>query len=236
VTQTSLSSGLDLDRLLRLRLTVARHGEMDAARWWNSKGMLGRYGAVVLKRGFPSTHYFAQARVVFAVARHRCAELFDPPGCMTLWHLPPELEDQFEERWQTWLDEAERWTPFFEELAGLQGDDLLDALKRFDLLSPEQFESARTLRRSLDGRALHSLGWLARAPVASDVWQACLLWHIGRVDTLYYEFAVDWLFQQFQSGIYLVRTEDCVPFVQACVKRQSRHKRELSEYGTVPTR
>lgn len=60
---------------------------------------------------------------------------------------------------------------------------------------------------------LHSLGWLARAPIASDVWQACLLWHIGRVDTLYYEFAVDWLFQQFQNGIYLVRTEDCVPFV-----------------------
>ena len=42
MTQTSLSAGLDLDRLLRLRLTVARHGEMDAARWWNSKGMLGR--------------------------------------------------------------------------------------------------------------------------------------------------------------------------------------------------
>jgi hypothetical protein len=80
---------------------------------------------------------------------------------------------------------------------------------------------------------LHSLGWLARASIASDVWQACLLWHIGRVDTLYYEFAVDWLFQQFQSGMYLVRTEDCVPFVKACVKRQSRHKRELSEYGTV---
>jgi len=154
VTQIFLSSGLDLDRLLRLRLTVARHGEMDAARWWNSKGMLGRYGAVVLKRGFPSTHYFAQARVVFAVARHRCAELFDPPGCMTLWHLPPELEDQFEERWQTWLDEAERWTPFFEDLAALQGDDLLEALKRFDLLLPEQFESARTLRRSLEGRAV----------------------------------------------------------------------------------
>jgi hypothetical protein len=109
---------------------------------------------LMLKRGFPSTHYFAQARVVFAVAQHRCAELFDPPGCMTLWHLPPELEDQFEERWQTWLDDAEQWTPFFEDLAGLQGDDLLDALKRFDLLSPEQFESARKLRRSLDGRAV----------------------------------------------------------------------------------
>jgi hypothetical protein len=154
VTQSLLSLGLDLDRLLRLRLIVARYGEMDMAGWWNSKGMLGRYGAVVLKRGFPSTHYFAQARVVFAVARVRCAELFDPPGCMTLWHLPPELEDQFEERWQTWLDEPERWTPFFEQLAGLQGNDLLDDLKMFDLLSPSQLEEVLKLRRSAEGRAV----------------------------------------------------------------------------------
>ena len=27
---------LDLDRLLRLRLVVARHGEMDLAEWWNT--------------------------------------------------------------------------------------------------------------------------------------------------------------------------------------------------------
>jgi hypothetical protein len=154
VTQTFLSLGLDLDRLLRLRLIVARYGEMDMARWWNSKGMLGRYGAVVLKRGFRSTHYFAQAHVVFAVARARCAELFDPPGCMTLWHLPPELEDQFEEWWQTWLDEVERWTPFFEQLAGLQDSDLLDALKTFDLLSPSQLAEVLKLRRSAEGRAV----------------------------------------------------------------------------------
>ena len=29
---------IDLDRLLRLRLVVARSGEMDLARWWNTKG------------------------------------------------------------------------------------------------------------------------------------------------------------------------------------------------------
>ena len=56
---------IDFERLLKLRLVVARHGEMDAARWWNTQGMLGRRGAVVLKRGFPSTHHFAQARIVF---------------------------------------------------------------------------------------------------------------------------------------------------------------------------
>lgn len=46
---------VDLNRLFKLRLVVARHGEMDVARWWNSKGMLGRYGAAVLTRGFPRT-------------------------------------------------------------------------------------------------------------------------------------------------------------------------------------
>ena len=88
-------SGVDLQRLLKLRLIVARHGEMGVADWWNTKGILGRHGALALKRGFPSTHYFAQARIAFAVTRSRCHELFDPPGCMTLWSLPAEVEDQF---------------------------------------------------------------------------------------------------------------------------------------------
>lgn len=78
----------DLDRLLKLRLVVARFGEMDGARWWNTKGQLGRFGAAALRRGFPRTHRFAQARAVFAVAAHRCAEVFDPPGGVTLWRMP----------------------------------------------------------------------------------------------------------------------------------------------------
>src|SRR5262249_1148666 len=123
---------VDLTRLLKLRLVIARHGEMDAARWWNSRGMLGRHGAIVLARGFPRTHFFTQARVVFAIARSRCHELFSPPGCMTLWHLPAALEDQFDERWQHWLDEADTWAPFFQDLATVQEDDLLQVLTRFD--------------------------------------------------------------------------------------------------------
>jgi hypothetical protein len=86
---------IDFERLFKLRLVVARQGEMDVARWWNTQGILGRRGAVVLKRGFPTTHRFAQARIVFEVAKSRCRELFEPPGCMTLWSLPAELEEQF---------------------------------------------------------------------------------------------------------------------------------------------
>ncbi|HHH30350.1 MAG TPA: BrxE family protein [Polyangiaceae bacterium] len=145
---------VDLDRLLKLRLVVARFGEMDLARWWNSKGMLGRHGAVVLKRGFPATHHFAQARVVFAVARSRCEELFNPPGCMTLWNLPAEVEEAFEERWQDWLDEGERWAPLFERLAVLKDGDLIEAMSGLELLTSEQRDATLKLRRSAEGRAV----------------------------------------------------------------------------------
>src|ERR1700736_4833806 len=100
MTQTAI----DLERLLRLRLVVARFGEMDLAKWWNTKGQLGRMGAIALRRGFPRTHCFARARSVFAVAAHRCAEVFNPPGCVTLWHLPSAIEEEFDARWERWLD------------------------------------------------------------------------------------------------------------------------------------
>src|ERR1700681_3139096 len=88
VPLTSARSSIDLDRVFRLRLVVARFGEMDLARWWNTRGQLGRLGSAALRRGFPRTHHFAQARSVCAVAAHRCREIFDPPDCVTLWQLP----------------------------------------------------------------------------------------------------------------------------------------------------
>ncbi len=114
---------IEYERLMKLRLVVARFGEMDNARWWNTQGMLGKRGAAVLRRGFLRTHYFAQARSVFAVARVRCHELFDPPGCMTLWHLPAEVEDAFEEYWQTALENVDQWQLVFEQLAPEPGPD-----------------------------------------------------------------------------------------------------------------
>ena len=126
---------IDLDRLLKLRLVVARFGEMDIAKWWNTKGQLGRLGAAALRRGFPRTHHFAQARAVFAVAAHRCAEVFDPPKCVTLWHLPEAIEEEFDTRWEHWLDNAIVWRPFFERLETLQGTDLVAALRGFEILT-----------------------------------------------------------------------------------------------------
>jgi hypothetical protein len=149
---------IDHARLLRLRLIVARHGEMDAAGWWNIKGILGRHGSLALQRGCPSTHYFAQARIAFAVARSRCHELFDPPGCMTLWNLPAEIEDQFEEHWQDWLDQGERWSPFFETLAVAGRRDLLAELADLGLIDQSHLDAVNKLRRSAQGRSVPLTG------------------------------------------------------------------------------
>ncbi len=145
---------VDLDLLLKLRLTVARFGEMDLAKWWNTKGQLGRVGAMALRRGFPRTHHFAQARSVFAVAAHRCSEVFDPPGCVTLWRLPEAAEEAFDARWEYWLDNAGEWTTFFEKLASLTGTDLVEVLKALELVNERDLEAYTKLRRTAEGRAV----------------------------------------------------------------------------------
>jgi hypothetical protein len=145
---------LDLDRLLRLRLLVARFGELDLAKWWNTKGQLGRLGAAALRRGFPRTHRFAQARSVFAVAAHRCTEVFEPPGCVTLWRLPDAVEEAFDARWEHWLDNAGEWTSFFEKLESLSGSDLTEILRAFELVEARDLEAYGKLRRSAEGRAV----------------------------------------------------------------------------------
>lgn len=153
-TPTRAGSPVNLDRLLKLRLVVARFGEMDRARWWNTSGQLGRVGALALQRGFPRTHRFAQARAVFAVAAHRCRELFDPPGCATLWSLPEAIEEEFDAQWEVWLDDAKLWEPFFKQLAEIPAGDLLVPLRALGNVTDREIEAASRLRRSAEGRAV----------------------------------------------------------------------------------
>jgi hypothetical protein len=147
---------LNLEQLLKLRAIVARFGELDNARWWNTQSQLGQVGATVLRRGLPRTHRFAQARSVFAVAAHRCDEVFNPPGCVTLWKLPDEVEEAFEARWEHWLDHADDWTDFFDKVGRLRSADLLAVLREFgfaDELESIKERFART-RRTAEGRAV----------------------------------------------------------------------------------
>lgn len=145
---------LDLDRLLKLRLIVARLGEMDLARWWNTKGQLGHLGAAALRRGLPRTHHFGQARSVFAVAGHRCREVFDPPSCVTLWCLPEAIEEEFDARWEHWLDRASEWQPFFQQIESVQGVDLVAILRSLELVADRDLQAFSRLRRSAEGRAV----------------------------------------------------------------------------------
>jgi len=156
---TKTSSVLDFDRLFKLRVTVARFGEMDSARWWNTgdaargTALLGHAGSVLMSRGFPRTHHFAQARVVFEVARARCAEVFSPPGCVTLWSLPPAIEDQYDARWSQWLENRDAWTEFFASIESPM-TDLLETMQRLSLVGDGDLEAVSKLRRSAEGRAV----------------------------------------------------------------------------------
>jgi hypothetical protein len=146
---------IDLDRLLKLRLVVARFGEMDNAKWWNSEGILGPHGKMLYARGFPKTHRFAQARAVFEVARARSKDIFDLAGTWTLWKLPAALEVGLDEHWPRWLDTAGDWEPFFEQVAALKGQtDALAALQAFGLVPDKTLASFKALRRDHDGRSV----------------------------------------------------------------------------------
>ncbi len=150
---TAGTDQVDVAYLLKLRLVVARVGEMDLARWWNTNGQLGSLGATVVKRGFPRTHRFAQARSVFAVAQHRCAEVYSPPSTVSLWNLPVDIEDEFDLRWEQWLDESPAWEPFFADLESC-GPDLQAELVRFQLADDADIEAVLPLRRSAENRAV----------------------------------------------------------------------------------
>jgi hypothetical protein len=143
----------DLDFVFRLRLVVARVGEGDLAKWWNSRGQLGAMGSAVLRRGFPRTHHFAQARSVFAVATRRCAELYSPPGSVTLWQLPADVEDDFDQAWPAWIDRSSEWEPFFSELEAC-GSDLAHELKRLGLITDDDLGRLISLKRSAEQRAV----------------------------------------------------------------------------------
>jgi hypothetical protein len=145
---------LDLERLLRLRVVVGRIGEMDRAKWWNTRGQLGPLGAAAIRRGLPRTHYFAQARSVFAVASQRCSEVFNPPRSVTLWRLPAPYEAAFDARWEHWLNTANDWSAFFARVEALDGSDLVPALQALQLVDDADLVVLAGLKTSAEGRAV----------------------------------------------------------------------------------
>jgi hypothetical protein len=148
---------VDVEHLYKLRLVVGRVGEMDLAEWWPTKGQLGPLGSSVVKRGFPRTHHFVQARSVFAVASQRCAEVYDPPGAVTLWTMPADVEDELELRTEAWREDGRAWAPFFEALEQ-SSSDLRAELQRLNLVSDYLLDREGRLRRSAEQRAVQIPG------------------------------------------------------------------------------
>lgn len=154
MTDPHQTSELDCEWLLKLRVAVARCGEMDLARWWNTSKQLGPSGASVLKRGFPRTHHFAQARSVMAVASHRCDQLLGQTDAITLWRLPEAVEDRFEALWETWLDRHATWQPYFEAVAAIRSGDVIAATTGLGLATSDDVKALQALGAAHEGRGL----------------------------------------------------------------------------------
>ena len=143
-----------VEQVARLRMAVARFGEMDRSKWWNTKGMLGHVGELAISRGFPKTHVFARARAVFAVAAARSEEVFNPPGSYSLWRLPVEIEDWIEDAWANWLEQPQEWKEFLAAVDDESQREFLPALSKLGLISDATLDRAGGLRRADDLRSV----------------------------------------------------------------------------------
>jgi hypothetical protein len=124
----------ELSTFLKLRLAIARYGEMDRSGWWNTRGVMGRQGQTLIERGFPRTHALVQSRIVFEVAKVRCDQVFSAPETITLWDLPAELEDHFESHWSEWLEQGDRWQRFMERVDEVMDGGMIEGLTTLELI------------------------------------------------------------------------------------------------------
>ena len=145
---------VDVQKIAALRMAVARFGEMDRSKWWNTKGLLSRLGELAVSRGLPKTHVFARSRAAFAVASSRSEEVFNPPDSYTLWHLPAEIEDQLEDAWAGWLEKPEQWQQLLEKIDQESIKGLLPMLTTLELVSQLTAERVGRLRRADDLRSV----------------------------------------------------------------------------------
>lgn len=143
-----------VERIAKLRLVVARFGEMDRAKWWNTKGMLTNLGEMAISRGFAKTHLFARARAVQEVASHRCDEIFNPPEACTLWKLPPAIEEKLQDAWSKWLEHPAPWVEFLQQVNQQPVNDLLQILLTLDLITESTADQVKRLRRADDARSV----------------------------------------------------------------------------------
>lgn len=95
-----------------------------------------------------------------------------------------------------------------------------------------QHEVLTTISSRFKGHAeIEPLIVLAKGGFPLEKWKSCLLWHIGATDELYYRFATEWLFSEFERGTLFVRTEDVIPFVKLATDGLIAKGKGFSDYG-----
>lgn len=90
-------------------------------------------------------------------------------------------------------------------------------------------------RRFRDLKAANSLILLARSGYDISDWKYCLHFWIAIHETLYNLFLATWLYPEYQSGRFSLRTEDAVQHVLTVWKSNNSGSRPLSEYGAIRT-
>jgi len=68
--------------------------------------------------------------------------------------LPAELEDEFDSCWAGWTESADQWTDFFQQLQSVKGPDLLAVLSDLGVITPDEVQLTRKLRREAENRAV----------------------------------------------------------------------------------
>ena len=122
--QATTETAIDLERLFKLRVAVARFGEMDLARWWNTKGQLGPLGTSALRRGFPRTHRFAQAGRSSRSRRTVAGSYSTPRLRDALAACPKPSRRSSTPAGSTGSTTRTAWEPFFAKIEHLRADDL----------------------------------------------------------------------------------------------------------------
>jgi hypothetical protein len=60
---------------------------------------------------------------------------------------------------------------------------------------------------------------LAQAGVDREVWRPLLLWHMTRDEFLLRDFLTNWLFPEFEQGVFRIRLEDVIPYLEDIERR-----------------
>lgn len=111
-----------------------------------------------------------------------------------------------------------------QNIARIRAENLIGASSAAWLQDVTQTLAARFRQ----GAGLKELVILAQSNLPIEQWRACLLWHLGQQDAMWYDFLTTWLYPAYRNGVVQIRTEDVEPFVVAQTAGRAARGRGLT--------